>query len=134
MTAIYMPNGDMITSRTIAKRMTMRRIVTPDLLNQQWSDLDLQDWVAHRLNAHYPGWNWYVVARSDQGQVHVKCLEVSRIYGVRIGLGSTDTPAEWERTIVHAGGELLERAHQNRGAKPDSGRIVAVEGIEGVVR
>jgi hypothetical protein len=127
--AIILPDGRVITSEQMHQGRLRRRALTPDDLHQSKADRRWQDAVEHLLEAKYPGWSWHVVIRSDQGIVSVKCLEISRNYGVVIKLGNTDTPAEWRRAILHAGGELLERSNQRRGRRPEAGRITKVDGI-----
>lgn len=72
---------------------------------------------AEILVKHYPLWTWAVVADAKQGVLSIfnAALTGQFQWGMRVRLGSAETPSEWNRTIVNSGGEFLERFGCPRG-------------------
>lgn len=100
-------------------------------------DMTLAMEISANLNAHYPGYEWYVHVNSEGGVVDIKCGQVSMEYGFRMKMRERlSTGAWWNRThedlrngAVAAGGELLERAKLKRGKREDGKEADFVDGI-----
>lgn len=71
------------------------------------------------LVKHYPGWPWNIIAESDQGIVHIRNPLLHPKYGYTIKLGQTQSPTEWGREVMLAGGTLLEAWNCPRGPLTD---------------
>lgn len=80
-------------------------------------DLALARHAAELLCKHYPLWTWAVCADAKQGVLSIfnAALTEQFQWGMRVKLGSAETPADWNRAIVNGGGEFLERFGCPRG-------------------
>lgn len=64
--------------------------------------------IGDTLEAHYPGWMWYVEV--NQGVATIKSTNADPKYGYRLNLAQDFYSAsELSKMTVRAGGELLER-------------------------
>lgn len=89
------------------------------------------------LNAHYPGYEWYVNVNSEGGVVDIKCAQVSMEYGFRMKMKERLSNGAWysrsheelRQGAVTAGGELLERAALKRGKREVGKEADFVDGI-----
>lgn len=100
---------------------------------------DMADWtqakhIADVLDRHYPGHMWAVHVDSVGGIATVKNLRLSGTWGFCLKLVDTFSQSEWDKRIMLAGGELLERyrLHAGRfiqsqydGLKRENGQHVA---------
>lgn len=85
--------------------------------------------VGQELERNYPGWRWWVECTLPSGMFSVKNLDLDGEYGFVSNIASYLTNPERHKMIMRAGGEVLERYNQNRGAKP--GKIDIVRNIRG---
>jgi hypothetical protein len=83
---------------------------------QTTDDERLAKSAAALLVKHYPGHPWHITAMADQGVVIIKHPMLHSTWGYIVKLGLADTPSEWDRAIITAGGELLEIWNVPRGA------------------
>lgn len=84
--------------------------------------------ISEELNRKYPGHLWAVTVRS--GVAVIKDLCVSSLYGYVLKLSDIQHDASHRsRAVMRAGGEILERARLERGARTED-KVVAVEGIK----
>ena len=74
--------------------------------------------VGAHLERLYPGWRWWVECRVEAGVVYVKNLDLSGEYGFVIHLARLAQDPEL-KTVMRAGGEVLERYNQHRGQRPE---------------
>jgi hypothetical protein len=70
------------------------------------------------LEAHYPGWRWWVECKAEAGVVYVKNLDLSGEYGFVIHLARLAQDPDL-KLVMRGGGEVLERYHQHRGQRPE---------------
>ena len=86
--------------------------------------------VAETLNKHYPGHMWLVHADILQGICSVRNQRLSSNMGFMIHLDdlSVDTT---DKTIISAGGELLERFRLSRGSFNESEYVCTDKKING---
>lgn len=76
------------------------------------------------LNRHYPGHLWAVSC--DQGMLDVRNMALSGNWGFRVKLPVIYSASEFDRQIMRAGGEILERYRIRRSRKPDNDAISAL--------
>ena len=75
--------------------------------------------VGQELVKHYPGWDWWVECKIKSGILSVRNTNLDGDYGFVIHLGDyLHNPAR-QHLIMRAGGEILERYRQERGAMPE---------------
>jgi hypothetical protein len=75
--------------------------------------------VGSHLERLYPGWRWWVECKAETGVVYVKNLDLSGEYGFVVHLARLAQDPEL-KTVMRAGGEVLERYNQHRGKRPKS--------------
>jgi hypothetical protein len=71
--------------------------------------------MAAALHAHYPGHLWAVACDGQIGFADVRNLALSGTWGFRIRLSKMYSASAFEKQVVMAGGELLERYKLKRG-------------------
>jgi len=69
------------------------------------------------LNKHYPGYQWAVNADHFHGIATIRNMSLSGQYGFTIKLDDQFSASDFDRQVMLAGGEILERY------KLDSGKI-----------
>lgn len=79
------------------------------------SDISLAKRIADILDRHYPGHAWVVEVIHTQGVVRVRNFMLSQKFGMVLHLRGVKAVSDWERDIVRAGGEFLERWQIHRG-------------------
>ena len=86
--------------------------------------------IGELLHKHYPGHLWAVCVDSEGGVVVIKNLRVSANYGYLLKINDLyPFDSGVVRTIINAGGEILERASMARGQS--DGRLAGhVEGVK----
>jgi hypothetical protein len=77
------------------------------------ADLTLAKNMADLLHRHYPGHLWAVTC--EEGVATVRNLYLSGNWGFVIKVGDVYSMSDFDRKIVRAGGELLERFKMSRG-------------------
>lgn len=70
--------------------------------------------VAEKLHTTYPGHLWAVDVQGSL--INVRDLYLSGLWGFTLSIPSIYSSSELDRQVVLAGGELLERFKQRRGA------------------
>jgi len=83
-------------------------------------DLDANDYVmsknmAEALHAKYPGHLWAVTCEGDKGIATVRDLYLSGNYGFILKLPEIYSASDFEKRVIMAGGEILERYRLKRG-------------------
>jgi hypothetical protein len=71
------------------------------------------------LGRHYPNHIWKLEVAAEKGVVNVFLAIMSTLMGFRIPLVSSYSASEFEKRVMLAGGELLERYRQQRGGLND---------------
>ena len=67
------------------------------------------------LGRHYPNHVWKLEVAAEKGVVNVFLAMMSTVMGFRIPLVSAYSASEFEKRVMLAGGELLERYKLHRG-------------------
>lgn len=65
------------------------------------------------LHKHYPGHLWAV--NIDGAMMDIRDLYLSGDWGYRLKIGQMFSGSDWDKKIMRAGGEILERYEQARG-------------------
>lgn len=74
---------------------------------------------AELLHKHYPGHLWAV---SINGSIlDVRNLYLSGTWGFRLHVPAIYSSSDWDKKIITAGGEILERYKQRRGVVDEAG-------------
>lgn len=68
------------------------------------------------LTHHYPGWLWGVNVNGETGMCDIRNFNLSGSHGFRLKLPDMYTISSFKKEIIRAGGEMLERYKQPRGA------------------
>lgn len=98
----------------------MPDIVTTDRPDLAANDLVMAKNMAETLHRQYPGHLWAVSVDGKQGIADVRNLALSGTWGFRLKLPAIYSASEFDREVMRAGGELLERHRvARRKADPD---------------
>lgn len=81
------------------------------------SDMVLARNMAETLHKHYPGHLWAVTC--ENGVASVRNMYLSGQWGFLLKVGEQYSASEFDRQVVRAGGELLERYKLSRSAFRD---------------
>lgn len=81
------------------------------------TDLVLARNMAETLHRHYPGHLWAVTC--EQGVATVRNLLLSGQWGFVLRVAEQYSASEFERNVIRAGGEVLERYRLSRGRLRD---------------
>ena len=65
--------------------------------------------MADSLHRHYPGHLWAVTCDGDKGIATVRNLMLSGDWGFVLHLPAIYSASEWDKRVIRAGGEILER-------------------------
>ncbi len=85
------------------------------------NDMVMAKEMADILNTAYPGHLWAVhVDGAGSGFADVRNLAFSGAWGFRVKLKDIYSASQFKKDILRAGGEVLERYRQRRGAFSDS--------------
>lgn len=76
---------------------------------------------AEHLHKHYPGHIWAV--NVEGSMLDVRNLMLSGNWGFRLSIPSMYSSSDWDKQVLRAGGEILERYRQRR-AQIDEGAII----------
>jgi hypothetical protein len=79
------------------------------------ADQALGEKIRATLEHHYPGWNWAVSAKHEQGVVWIRNLNLASKAGFVLHISDLKTDADYKHEVMDAGGEYLERYNQPRG-------------------
>lgn len=82
---------------------------------RELADLEIAKQMTVVLDKHYPGHMWAVNVDSAGGVATVKNFRLSGQWGFVLKLGVTYSGSEFDRRVMLAGGELLERYKLHRG-------------------
>jgi len=82
------------------------------------SDMVLAKNMAELLHKHYPGHLWAVTC--ENGLATVRNMYLSGQWGFVLKIGQQYSISAFDKAIVRAGGELLERYRLSRGAFSDA--------------
>ncbi len=77
------------------------------------NELFLAKRAAEQLHTKYPGHLWAVSI--DGSFLDVRNMALSGNWGFRVSLREMYSASDWDKKIMRAGGELLERYKQRRG-------------------
>lgn len=92
-------------------------------------DMNMAKDIAETLFEKYPGYMWAVNVTG--GVAVIKCLNVSANYGYVLHYSDIkDDAGSRKKQVIHAGGEILERASMKRGERIEGSKTLAVEGIK----
>lgn len=80
------------------------------------NDLVMSKGMADALHRHYPGHLWAVTCEGEKGIATVRDLMLSGTYGVILKLPAIYSASAFEKEVMRAGGEILERYRLKRGA------------------
>lgn len=83
------------------------------------NDLLLAKDMADVLNTQYPGHLWAVNVDGKQGMADIRNLALSGDWGYRLRIVTNFSASEFRKRVIRAGGEILERFGQRRGAMDD---------------
>ncbi len=67
---------------------------------------------AEILHKHYPGHLWGTHANG--GMLDIRNMYLSGEYGFRLSIPTMYSSSEWDKQVLRAGGEILERYRQRR--------------------
>lgn len=96
---------------------------------EEAQDMTMAKDIAETLFEKYPGYMWGVAVRS--GVAIIKCLNVSSLYGYILKYDDIKDDAGYrKKEVLKAGGEILERARMNRGAREFNSMVTSVDGIK----
>lgn len=92
-----------------------------DLLTTDSPELSANDFVmaknmADTLHSRFPGHLWAVTCDGAKGIATVRNLRLSGAWGIVLKLPAVYTASAWDKDVMRAGGELLERYRLNRGS------------------
>jgi hypothetical protein len=90
-------------------------VTSPDQLRVKVSTLLLVKGIADRLERHYPGWLWAVRPDERGGVITIFSLRLSGQYGYLLHTAKIQNDPH-HAAAIRAGGEILERFRQRRGA------------------
>jgi hypothetical protein len=76
---------------------------------KELADITLAKQIADVLDRHYPGHMWAVNVDSVGGVATVKNLRLSGNWGFLLHIGDVYSGSEFDKRVMMAGGELLER-------------------------
>lgn len=93
----------------------MQPEVTTDTPNIPLNDLITAKTMADRLHKSYPDHLWAVTCDGAQGIATVRNMSLSGQWGFILKLRDYATSSEFERAVMRAGGEVLERYRIGRG-------------------
>lgn len=79
------------------------------------ADISLALELSGLLDKEYPGHQWMVGVKSDQGVIDIQNPPLFGAYGYRILRPWQYTHDALRHEVIMAGGEMLERAHLRRG-------------------
>lgn len=78
-------------------------------------DYELARVMAEALHKAYPGHLWAVTCEGDKGIATVRNLMLAGNWAFVLHLNKIYSISDWEKTVIRAGGEMLERFRQRRG-------------------
>jgi len=84
-------------------------------MRQNLADMELAQRMSEVLQRHYPGHSWGVNVDGLAGIATVKNFRLSGNWGFVLKLDQTFSSSEYDRRVVMAAGELLERYNLSRG-------------------
>lgn len=87
---------------------------TMEALTTDTPDLSANDFIMARnmaelLHKHYPGHLWAVTCDGTKGIATIRNLMLSGDWGFILKLPAIYSASEWDKRVVMAGGEVLER-------------------------
>jgi hypothetical protein len=65
--------------------------------------------MADTLHKHYPKHIWAVTCEGDRGIATIRNLSLSGDWGFILHLDAQYSASHWDRKVINAGGEILER-------------------------
>lgn len=105
-----------MTASTVDKLADPDGIVTtPQALQCRAATVLLVKEAADRLEREYPGWLWAIRPDERGGVIHIFSLRLSGKYGYLLHTKAVQNDPQLQ-AVVRAGGEILERFGQKRGA------------------
>lgn len=99
----------------------MIELPTTDSVEDAVADSETETTIGQILVAAYPGYTWHIDASKRNGVVKIINMELSsgpgaRPWGFILHLNRIATASELVHKVTMAGGEILERYRQYRGA------------------
>lgn len=84
-------------------------------MQQDLADITLAKRMSEVLQRHYPGHSWGVNVDSAGGVATIKNFRLSGNWGFLLKLRDAASASEYDREVMLAAGELLERYRLSRG-------------------
>jgi hypothetical protein len=72
-------------------------------------ELTLAKQMADTLHKNYPGHLWAVSVNAKQGMADIRNMALAGNWGYRLKLVDHFTASDWDKQVMRAGGEILER-------------------------
>lgn len=79
------------------------------------NDFNMAKTMAEALHRHYPGQRWAVTCDGATGIATIRNLFLSGTYGYILKLPAIYSASAYEKDVIRAGGEVLERFKMRRG-------------------
>lgn len=92
------------------------QVLTSDTPDVDANDLLMAKNAAEALHKHYPGHLWAVAVDRPARMLDVRNMALSGAWGFRIALPLIYSASEFDKQVMRAGGELLERYRVSRSA------------------
>lgn len=89
--------------------MNQMQVLTTDTPDLDVNDLVMSRHMADTLHRAYPGHLWAVTCDGWKGIATVRNLRLSGTWGFVLKLPAIYSASEWDRRVLMAGGEILER-------------------------
>lgn len=92
---------------------TMRPLVTDAPALTAW-EMGLAKQMADTLHKQYPGHLWAVSVSGKTGMADIRNMALSGNWGYRLRIPEHYSASDWDRQVMLAGGEILERYRVSR--------------------
>lgn len=90
----------------------MAEILLTDAPQITANEMLLSKEAAETLYTAYPGYLWGV--NIEGSVVNIRCINLSGMYGYTLHIPAIYSASEWKKSVMRAGGEILERYRQSR--------------------
>ena len=94
--------------------MNVMENIATDAPQLNANDLVMAKHMADTLHQHYPGHLWAVTCDGDKGIATIRNLMLSGDWGFILKLPAIYSASEWDKRVLRAGGEVLERYRISR--------------------
>ena len=90
----------------------MSELILTDAPQITANEMLLAKEAAETLHTHFPRYLWGV--NVEGSIVNIRCLNLSGRYGYTLHIPAIYSASDWKRSVMLAGGEILERYRQSR--------------------